>query len=218
MLATAIRKDNEIKGISVGNVECKLNQYADDTTMILDGLQASLQRSFALPDNFAQLSGLQVNCGKTEVLWIGSMKGSSQIMCPDKNLKWANGKVKALGVWFCTDQNEGMKMNYEDKACKVKDILNNRQNKRLTLPGKITVIKALAASQLVYVMSSLHVCTCFKTLREINDQLFKFLWDGKRDKIKRSEMIADYGDGSQKMLDIMAFNKSLKIAWIFKYL
>ena len=31
-------------------------------------------------------------------------------------------------------------------------------------------------------------------------------------------MIADYGDGDQKMLDIMAFNKSLKIAWIVKYI
>ena len=65
-------------------------------------------------------------------------------------------------------------------------------------------------------MSSLR--TCFKSLKEINDLLFKFLWDGKRDKIKRSEMIADYGDGGQKMLDIMAFNKSLKITWIVKYI
>ena len=31
-------------------------------------------------------------------------------------------------------------------------------------------------------------------------------------------MIADYGDGGQKLLDIMAFNKSLKIAWIVKYI
>ena len=47
---------------------------------------------------------------------------------------------------------------------------------------------------------------------------FKFLWDGKGDKIKRSEMIADYGDDGQKMLYIMAINKSLKIAWIVKYI
>ena len=65
-------------------------------------------------------------------------------------------------------------------------------------------------------MSSLR--TCFKSLKEINDLLFKFLWDGKKDKIKRSEMIADYGDGGQKLLDIMVFNKSLKIAWIVKYI
>jgi len=133
-------------------------------------------------------------------------------MCPEKNLKWADGKVKALGVWFCTEEIEGVKMNYQDKFHKV----GNWQNKRLTLPGKITIIKTLAASQLVYIMSSLR--TCFKSLKEINDLFFNFLWDGKRDKIKRSEMIADYGDGGHKMLDIMAFNKSLKIAWIVKYI
>ena len=32
--------------------------------------------------------------------------------------------------------------------------------------------------------------------------------------LNSTEMIADYGDGGQKMLDIMAFNKSLKITWI----
>ena len=122
--------------------------------MILDGSQASLERSFALLDSFGQLSGLRVNCRKTEVLWIGSKKGSNQIMCPQKNLKWADSKVKALSVWFCTNQNEEMKTNYEDKVHKVEDILNNWQNKRLTLPGKITVIKTLAASQLVYILSS----------------------------------------------------------------
>ena len=58
VLATAIRGDNEIKGISVGNVECKLSQYVDDTTMILVGSRASLERSFALLNSFGQLSGL----------------------------------------------------------------------------------------------------------------------------------------------------------------
>jgi len=53
-------------------------------------------------------------------------------------------------------------MNYEEKVWKVEDILTNWQNKRLTLSGKVTVIKALAASHLVYVMSSL--CTCSKAL------------------------------------------------------
>ena len=31
-------------------------------------------------------------------------------------------------------------------------------------------------------------------------------------------MISDYGDDGQKMLDIMAINKSLNIAWIVKYI
>ena len=33
VLATAIRRDNEVKGITVGSTECKLSQHADDTTL-----------------------------------------------------------------------------------------------------------------------------------------------------------------------------------------
>jgi len=68
---------------------------------------------------------LLVNCEKTEALWIGSMKGSNQIIYSEKNLKWADGKVKALGTWFCIDCEESKKKNYKEKVHKVEDILNN---------------------------------------------------------------------------------------------
>ena len=83
--------------------------------------------------------------------------------------------------------------------------------------GKIAVVKALAASQMVYVMTSMS--SCVKYLKEIN-VIFKFLWDNNsnEDKIKRTEMIADNQEGGLKMLDIMEFNKALKITWIRKYI
>ena len=43
VLATAIRKNTNIKGISINDVEIKLSQYADDTTLILDGSDESLR-------------------------------------------------------------------------------------------------------------------------------------------------------------------------------
>lgn len=99
---------------------------------------------------------------------------------------------------------------------KFKKLTENWSLRKLTLFGKITVIKAFLASQLVYVLTSLR--TCEKTLKEINDLLFKFLWDGKGDKIKRTVMTNDYKDGGAKMLDIRAFNRALKATWITKYL
>ena len=70
-------------------------------------------------------------------------------MCQEKSLKWVDGKVKALGVWLCTDENY-QNGPYEDKFHTVEDTLSNWQNKRLTLPKKIKIIKkTLAAPQLV---------------------------------------------------------------------
>ena len=141
VLAITIRKDNSVKGITADSTECKLGQYADDTTLILDGTQESLESSFAISYKFGKVSGMRVNCEKTEALWIASKKGSNQIICSDKNLKWADGKVKALGVWFCIDCEESKKKIYKEKVHKVEDILNNWRNKRLTLIGKFQLLR-----------------------------------------------------------------------------
>ena len=81
VLANAVRKDENIRGINIANVECKLSQYADDTTMILDGSELSLSRTLLLLDNFAISSGLKINYEKTEPLWIGSTLGARGFSC-----------------------------------------------------------------------------------------------------------------------------------------
>lgn len=45
-----------------------------------------------------------------------------------------------------------------------------------------------------------------------------FLWSDKGGKIKRNVVINDYLEGGIKMIDIFAFNKSLKATWIKKIL
>ena len=75
----------------------------------------------------------------------------------------------------------------------------------------------MLASQLVYITSPLP--TSHQHLKEITDVLFNFLWDGKRDKNKRTtEIINDYAEGGLKMLDIQSLNRALKAKWIQRYL
>jgi len=74
ILGNAIRNNDQIKGIRVLGTEYKLSQYADDTTLILDGSDNLVHQSFSLSDSFAALSGLRVNYEKTEALWIGSSR------------------------------------------------------------------------------------------------------------------------------------------------
>ena len=51
--------------------------------------------------------------------------------------------------------------------------------RRLTLLGKITVLKSLVTSQLVYIFSSLQ--TNHEAIKEINTMFYKFLWNDKGD-------------------------------------
>ena len=126
----------------------------------------------------------------------------------------AKKKVRALWVWLSTDPDLTISLNYKDKIEKIKLILGCWKLRRLGLLGKITVLKSLIASQLVYIFSPLE--TNHTTIKDLNVMFYNFLWNDKGDKIKRNIMINDYSEGGLKMIDIASFNRSLKATWIFK--
>lgn len=64
-------------------------------------------------------------------------------------------KVKFLGVWLSTDPNITLRTNYDVKLEKIPIVLNSWKLGRLTLIGKIVVLKSLAASHLAYTLAQL---------------------------------------------------------------
>jgi len=98
------------------------------------------------------------------------------------------------------------------KLKKIRKILSCWKYRRLTLLGKTTGLKPLAASQLVYLLSPLR--SDYNAINEIDKLFYQFLWNGRGDKVKRRVMINDYRDGGLKMIDLISFNMGQKI---FRY-
>ena len=150
-------------------------------------------------ESFGQLSSLRVTYEKTKAMWIGTNRHNHKIEVKDKDIEWPD-KIKALGVWFTFDAERSQLLNYKERSEKISKIINDWSHRRLTLIGKITVIKSLLASQLIYILSPLR--TNIKYGESIQKELFAFLWDGKNDKIKRAQIINNYAEGGLKMLDL----------------
>ena len=104
-------QNKEICGINVNGKEIKLSQYADDTTLILDGSEKSFLEALRMIDLFGNVSGLKLNYSKTEALWTDSNSDSDFKLCPEKNFKWPHKKVKALGVWLSKDPDLTVSLN-----------------------------------------------------------------------------------------------------------
>lgn len=68
ILADAIRQKKEIYEITLNGKEIKLSQYADDTTLILDGSETSFLEALKMIELFGNISRLKLNNSKTEVL------------------------------------------------------------------------------------------------------------------------------------------------------
>ena len=85
-------------------------------------------------------------------------------------------------------------------------------NRYLTPMGKIMVIKTNLISQCVHLLFSLPRSESF--LKALNIILYKFLWNGKPGKIRRTPIIFSYIQGGMKMINIHNFDKALKTSWI----
>ena len=63
-----IRNQEDIKRIKINDLESKLLQFADDTTVVLSNLD-STRALFVLLDCFEKVSWLKRNVAKTEAMW-----------------------------------------------------------------------------------------------------------------------------------------------------
>ena len=214
VLTILINLSVDITGITIGQTQHRIVQFADDTTLILDGSVGSLQASLNILEVFGTLSGLKINHDKTKVIWIGKKKRSKEKLNLSVKLNWGEENFKLLGIEFSVNLATIPEINFNKAITRVNSIIHLWRNRSLTPIGKITVIKTLLLSQFNHLFAS--ILTPIKILDKINKIFFHFLWDSKPDKIRRSTMYMDPKVGGMGMINIHIFEKSLKLEWIRK--
>ena len=106
------------------------------------------------------------------------------------------------------------KLNFTPRLEKKQKVLNTSiwRQRDLTLKGKITIIKSLGISQILYVMNMLFVPKWVIVKSE--KILYNFLWNDKPEKIRRKTICAQIDKGGLKMVNIDIMIKSMKLSWL----
>ena len=215
ILAIWARNDTNVQGIQIGNADIFISAYADDTTFFLKD-QNSLFHLMSILDRFKSISGLAINRNKSEVVALGYYKAHP----PDissSGLFFSSGPFRLLGVKFSISLDDLFELNYLPKKEKLINILKVWSMRYLTPIGKIVILKSLALSQLIFLLSVLP-SPPEHFMKEIDSIVYSFLWDDKPDKISRRTIIGDYSQGGLKMFHLPSVNSGLKIAWIKRLL
>lgn len=213
ILAILIRNNDNIKGIRIGESNIIISQYADDTSIILDGSKKSLKTCLKVLQFYAEASGLCINVEKTNVIWIGSKKNSNEKFCEEYNLSWNNNEYTILGVKFTKNLETITETNFITKIEEMKRVFSNWSKRILTPIGRIVVIKSLALSKINHLILSLPDPP-ERLIKDIQNMFYNYLWAHGPDKIKRKIIIQDYDMGGLRMTDVNLFIKSLKLTWL----
>ena len=92
-------------------------------------------------------------------------------------------------------------------------MLKQWSKRKLTLFGRITIIKSLALSKFVSLFLSLPNPP-MELIKELEVMFFKFLWNAGPDRITRKLVIKNLSSGGLRMSHIYSFIKALKISWL----
>jgi len=207
IMSIHIRTHNEIVGFTFDDIVHKLSQYADDTTLLLANVD-SIKVCLNVINRFCDVSGLKINLSKTEGIWVGPFKQNPNIF---EGIHFTCKAIRCLGIYIGHDKEECYTGNWLNKISKLKNSLHVWKSRKLTIYGKIAILKSLGLSKLIYSFSVLHVPSEIK--KEVNSIIYKFVWRNV-ERIKRSTLINEYENGGMKMIDIESMINALKAAWI----
>ena len=126
---------------------------------------------------------------------------------------WDPGTFKILGILFFTNVNNIVRINYEGKLLATKKVMSMWKNRNITPLGKIIVIKTLVLSKIVHLLINLPDPP-EQFIIELEKELYSFLWNGNKSKIKKSVVYKQYCDGGLRMLNIRTFVSSMKSNWM----
>ena len=143
LLSYKISTNEDLKGIHCFGNEFRRSLFADDASVILDGSYKSFETLIYILDNFANISGLKLNAKKCQVLRIGALRKTEVVHLKHRKFQWNSSQAMALGMTFTTNKDFIFEVNLEPKINNFENCLKQWQHRRLTLMGKITVIKSL---------------------------------------------------------------------------
>ena len=106
--------------------------------------------------------------------------------------------------------------NFVQKIKELKKLLAIWGQRDLSIIGQILVFKSLALSKVIYQCNNLEIPA--DVIKQLNQLAFNFIWQFKKDKVKRNTIIADYENGGLKMIDVECFIDAQKVMWIKRLL
>ena len=158
----------------------------DDVTLFLTE-DRSVEEALGVVGEFGKASGSALNVGKCKIRYFGSWEGRTE---PLGGMAVCDGRLRVLGVEFGAGDN-GV-VNWEGRIAGVRKKLGLWQQRRLSLSGKVLVLKSDVLSSLVFLSCVFPLPARLR--KGLTRAVFSFLW-GSYEYVQRATMYQPVAEG-----------------------
>ena len=162
--------------------------------------------------DFSKFAGTNLNMDKCKGIWLGNLKNDDEHEM--YGISFTNEPVKCLGIFIGHNKEECHNKNWNDPLSNLENVFKSCKQRRLTLFGKVIIIKSLALSKLVYRFSLLHVPE--DIIKKVKKLCFDLIWN-KTERVKRNVLYNEVQHGGIYMIDIDSYITAIKAAWVNKF-
>ena len=124
VLATAIRREKEIKGIQIGKEKVKLSLFADDMIPYIENLKDSIIKLLELISGFRKVAGYKINTQKSLAFLYPNNEKSEREIKESIPFTIATKRIKYLGINLPKETKELYTENYKTRMKEIKDNIN----------------------------------------------------------------------------------------------
>ena len=150
VLATAIRKEKEIKEIEIGKEEVKLSLFADDMILYIENPKNATRKLLEVINEFGKVAGYKMNAQKSlAFLYTNDEKSEREIM---ETLPFTTStkRIKYLGINLPRETKDLYAENYKTLMKEIKDDTNRWRDTPCSWIGRINTVKMTILPKAIY--------------------------------------------------------------------
>ncbi len=171
--------------------------------------KTEVPHALSVIETFSEVSGLNINLNKCEILALKDITDAQICNIPVKNT------IKYLGIMITKDDKRLMNNNLNPVINLKKKKFASWSARDLSLYGQTFLSKAEGLPRASYVFFSVEITN--QKISSLDRLLLDFMWKNKPNKVKKEVMFLSLTEGGLSVLDFSSFNNIIRINWIKRF-
>lgn len=123
-------------------------------------------------------------------------------------------KIKYLGLWITPKNINLYEDNYTNCWKDIKRQLETRTRLNLSFLGRISVIKMIVLPKLLFLFQTIPITGKTSGINKWQKEISKFLWKGKRPRVKHGILIDTVERGGYGLPDLKLYYEASCLLWL----
>uniref|UniRef100_A0A670K2L6 Reverse transcriptase domain-containing protein n=1 Tax=Podarcis muralis TaxID=64176 RepID=A0A670K2L6_PODMU len=213
VLLNSIRQNKEIKGVRVGQNEYKVKAFADDLVVTMEDPMGSAKEVLEEFEQFGKVAGFKLNKKKTKIMVKNMDTEVIEELQQQMEIEVVK-KVKYLGIWVTPKNIDLFKNNYETVWKGIKKDLETWGKLKISFWGRIATIKMSVLPKMLFLFQNIPVVKGTKTFKEWQRVISKYIWQGRKPRIKFKLLTDAKERGGFALPDLKLYYEASCLCWV----